>query len=119
MEDPVAAAVVHKSDVSKTTWLVNKGSIYRGELYAVSLTTALVHCSKQKNFVIFLDSVFASEPGLGFNVEVDLVYSILNDYTRLTSNGITVVFCWIPCRMNIRGSERTDAAAKSALFLQL
>ena len=51
----------------------------------------------------------------GFQVDLDLVYSILKDYTRLASNGKTTVFCWILSHVSIRGNERADAAAKSVL----
>jgi len=32
-------------------------------------------------------------------------------------NGKTIVFCWIPSHLNIRGNERADVAAKSAFSL--
>jgi len=56
---------------------------------------------------------------LGPRVALDLVYSILKDYTRLASNGKTIVFCLIARHGNIRGSDTADAAAKSALTLPI
>ena len=67
MYDRVAAAVVHKSVISRTTRLPNKVSILTAELYAISLTLALVHCSNNKNFIIFSDSVSSLKAPSGFN----------------------------------------------------
>ena len=117
MEDRVAAAVVHKTVITKTTRLPNKASIFRAELYAVSLAMVLIQRCRDKNFVIFLDSMSSLDALSGFKVELDLVYTITKDFTRLTNNGKTIVFCWIPGHMNIRGNDKADAAAKSALSL--
>ena len=69
---------------------------------------------REKNFVIFSDSMSSLEALSGFKIELDLVY-IMKDYTRLTNNGKTIVLCWIPSHVNIPGNEKADAAAKSAL----
>jgi len=52
----VAAAVVHGS-VTKTTRLPDKSSIFRAELHAISLALAVVRRTKEKNFIIFSDSM--------------------------------------------------------------
>ena len=46
----------------------------------------------------------------GFRVELDLVYNIIIDYTRLTNNGKTIVLCWIPGHVNICLLYTSDAA---------
>jgi len=51
MGNKVAAAVVH-GNVTKTTRLPNKVSIFRAELYAISLALSLICRSKEKNFII-------------------------------------------------------------------
>ena len=52
MGNKVAAAVVH-GNVTKTTRLPNKASIFRAELHAISLALSLIRRSKEKNFIIF------------------------------------------------------------------
>ena len=47
----MAAAVVH-GNVTKTTRLPNKASIFRAELHAISLALSLIRRSKEKNFII-------------------------------------------------------------------
>ena len=56
MEDRVAASVVRKSVISRTTRLPNKVGVFRAELYAISLAMVLICCSNEKNFIIFSDS---------------------------------------------------------------
>ena len=53
----------------------------------------------------------------GFKLEIDIVQNIIKDYTHLANSGKTIILCWIPSHANIRGNERTDTAAKSALSL--
>jgi len=47
------------------------------------------------------------------------VQNIIKDYTHLADSGKTIILCWIPSHVNIRGNERADTAAKSALSLPI
>jgi len=47
----------------------------------------------------------------GFKLELDLVQAIVKDYTHLTNSGKTVVICWVPSHVNIRGNEKADSAS--------
>ena len=51
----------------------------------------------------------------GFKLEIDIVQNIIKDYTHLANTGKAIILCWIPSHVNIRGNERADTAAKSAL----
>jgi len=53
----------------------------------------------------------------GFNLDSDLVQKFLKDYTILPKNGKNIILCWIPSHVGIFGNEKSDAAAKSALYL--
>jgi len=74
----VAAAVVHGS-VTKTTRLPNKSSIFTAELHAISLALAVIYRSKEKNFIIFSDSMSSLEAISGFKLEIDIVQNIIQD----------------------------------------
>jgi len=52
---------------------------------------------------------------IGFKLEIDIVQNIIKDYTHFANSGKTIILCWIPSHVNIRGNERADSAAKSAL----
>ena len=115
MGNQVAAAVV-RGTVTKTTRLPNNASIFRAELYAISLALAVIRRRKEKNFIIFSDSMSSLEAS-GFKLEIDIVQNIIKDYTHLANSG--KIICWIPSHVNIHGNDRADTAAKSALSLPI
>ena len=102
---------------AKSFRLPNKASIFRAELYAITLAMDLIRSSKDTKFVIFSDSMLSLEAFNGFKIELDLVQKIIRDITNLISSGKTIKFCWIPSHVNILGNERADTAAKTALCL--
>ena len=55
--------------------------------YALLLAIDVVRRSKEKNFVIFSDSMSGLQSINGFNLESDLVQKFLKEYTVLTKNG--------------------------------
>jgi len=55
----------------------------------------------------------------GFKLEINTVQNIIKDYARLATSGKTIILCWIPSHVNIRGNDRADTAAKSALSLPI
>jgi len=85
----VASAVIF-------TDCVKSISIFRGELYAISIATGLVRHSKDSKFIIFLDSLSILQALLGFRLELDLVQKVIKDYTQLVNSGKTTALCWIP-----------------------
>jgi len=80
---------------------------------------SLIRRSKEKNFIIFWDSMSSLEAISGFKLEIDIVENIIKDYTYLANSGKTIILCRIPSNVNICGNERADTAAKSALYLPL
>jgi len=114
----VATAVVHGT-VTKTTRLPNNASIFTAELYAISLALAVIRRRKEKNFIIFSDSMSSLEAISGFKLEIDIVQNIVKYYTHLANSGKIIILCWIPSHVNIHGNERADTAAKSVLSLPI
>ena len=49
------------------------------------------------------------------HLETGYVQKFISDYSQLVNSGITIALCWIPSHVGIRGNERADVAAKSAL----
>ena len=86
MDNRVASAVVHNS-TTETTRLHSCSNIFRAEMYAIMCTFALIHHSKDREFIIFSDSMSSLKALSGFKVELDLVPNIIKDYTHLTNNG--------------------------------
>jgi len=88
----VAAAVVHR-DNTKCVRLPNTARIFRAELYALLLAINVVRRSKEKNFVIFSDSMSSLQSIYGFNLDSELVQKFLKDYTILAKNGKNIILC--------------------------
>ena len=99
--------------------LPDTASIFWAELYALLLAIDVVRRSKEKNFVIFSDSLSNLQAIGGFNIDSDLVQKFLKGYTILAKNGKNIVLCWIPSHVGIPGNEKADAAAKTALSLSI
>jgi len=79
------------------------------------LAMTLIRKRKEKNFIIFSDSMSSLQALNGFKLELNLIQKLLKDYSHLTAIGKTVMLCWIPSHVNIPGNEKADCAAKSAL----
>jgi len=87
--------------------LANKASIFRAELYAITLAMDFIRRSKYTKFIVFLDSLSSLEALSGFNIEVDLLLKIIKYYTSLIKAGKVIEFCWIPSHVNIPGREHS------------
>jgi len=85
----IAAAVVHR-DNTKCVRLPDTARIFRAESYALLLAIDIVRCSKEKNFVIFSDSMSSLQSINCFNLDSDLVQKFLKDYPTLAKNGKTL-----------------------------
>ena len=114
----VASAVVWQKSC-KSVRLPSNASIFRAELYAISLALNIIRRCRDTDFIIFSGSMSSLQALSGFKLEIDLVQKILKDYSTLTNSGKSIALCWIPSHVNIPGNERADAAAKSALSLPI
>ena len=94
MGDRVASAAISLNMV-RSSRLPNIASIFRAELYATTVAMYFVRRSRNSNFIIFSDSMSSLEPrNTGrLKFELDLVQKIIKDYTHLTNNGKTIIFC--------------------------
>jgi len=118
MESRVACAVVSRTSCESVR-LPNNTNIFRAELYAIMLAMRLICKRKEKNFIIFSDSMSSLQALNVFKLELDLIQKVLKDYLYLTAIGKPVILCWIPSHVNIPGNEKADCAAKSALSLPI
>ena len=118
MSDQVASAAVARSS-TKMVRLPDKTSIFRVELYAITLAVDFIRPSKHTKFIVFSDSKSSLEALNGFKIELDLVLKIIKDYTSFLKPGKVIKFCCIPSHVNIPGNERADTAAKAALCLPI
>jgi len=68
---------------------------------------------------MFSGSVSCLQALSGFKLEIDFVLNIIRDYSHLSNSGKTIILCWIPSHVNIRGNEMADTAVKSGLSLPI
>ena len=99
MGDRVASADIC-SNMVRSTRLPNNASIFRAELHAITLVMYFVRRNRNSNIVLFSDWMSSLEALNGVKFELDLVQKIIKDYTHLTNNGETIIFCWIPSHVN-------------------
>jgi len=114
--DQVGSAAICGT-TTKIVRLPNGVSIFRAELYAITMAHNIIYRNKENNFIIFSDSMSSLQAVKSLRLELDLVYQIIKDYSQLTASGKRIVVCWIPSHVNIPGNEKADSAAKSALTL--
>ena len=72
---------------TKTVRLPNGVSIFRAELYAITMAFNIIYCRKENNFIIFSDSMSSLQAVKSFRLELDLVYQIIKEYYHLTESG--------------------------------
>ena len=90
--------------------LPGQASIYTAELCAIQLALDVVNNSNEDKYIICVDSLQAIEQQ---HIDHPLVLDVLEKYSALINK--TVLFCWVPSHVGIRGNELADAAAKAAL----
>ena len=110
----VAAAAVMK-DIIYLSRLLDKASIYSAELKAIDLALRYINLSTRDKFIIFSDSKSCLQGLQCSTPDNPSVSKVLKNYNSLVSRGKTVVFCWLPSHIGIRGNEEADRAAKEAL----
>jgi len=90
VENRVACAVVSRTS-SESFRLPNNTSVFRAELHVIMVAMRLIRKRKEKNFIIFSDSMSSLQALNGFKLELDLIQRILKDYSHLTATGKTVM----------------------------
>ena len=96
--------------------LPDKSSVFRAELHAILLALAVICRSKEKNFIIFLDSMSSLEAISGFKLEIDIVQNIIEVYTRLANSGKQLFCAGYPV-MSIFEAMRGLTLQQNQLFL--
>ncbi|GBN25040.1 putative RNA-directed DNA polymerase from transposon X-element, partial [Araneus ventricosus] len=110
----VSFAVVFPKSVSAFT-LLPFCSIFTAEI------TAVFHALKQilkcpiGKYAIYTDSLSVLQALNSLHCKSHpLVFSVLDLYEKLISQGFSLVFCWVPSHVGIAGNEQADSNARSA-----
>ena len=108
----VGCAVVSNFNIIKRR-LPGHTSIYTAELRAIQLALDVVNNSNKDKYVICVDSLLCLQAIEQQHIDHPLVLDVLENYSALINK--TVLFCWVPSHVGIRGNDQADAAAKAAL----
>lgn len=112
-EEKVACAAVNQSSTSSLR-LPDDSSIFSAEVKAIDLALSFISDHDNNKFILFSDSLSVLKSLTHPNHSNPLIQHILRRYYYISVIK-TVIFCWIPSHVNIRGNEQADHEAKSAL----
>ena len=110
----VAAAAVYRTKVKKCH-LPNKSSIFSAEVKAIDLALDLIEQSDSTRFIIFSDSLSSLQALHNQKLENPSVCNVLECISHLVE--LKRIVSWLPSHMGIRGNEKANETAKSALSL--
>ena len=74
--------------------------------------------SGSSDFIIFSDSLSVLQSLHNRHIENPLLLDVLLKHNELAELN-NIVFCWLPSHVGIKGNEKADMAAKSALTLNI
>ena len=98
--------------------LPDNASIFSAEIKAIDLALDHIEQSRSSDFIIFSDSPSVLQSLHNRHIENPLLLDVLLNNNELAELN-HIVFCWLPSHVGIKGNEKADIAAKSALTLNI
>ena len=108
------AAVLNKTVLKKAP--PKESAIFTAEAHAIDLALNTISKNKHKKFIIFSDSLSVLLSLRNKKFQNPLIIKLLSRLDSM-SNRKEMIMCWTPINIGVRGNERADSAAKSALDL--
>uniref|UniRef100_A0A673MAK6 Uncharacterized LOC107721237 n=1 Tax=Sinocyclocheilus rhinocerous TaxID=307959 RepID=A0A673MAK6_9TELE len=94
----------------------NHLAVYTVEMIAILLSLQWVEDYKPGKVLICSDSLSVLKSLRSFkSSHQDILFSILQIYSRLVQNDILISFIWVPSHVGVKGNEDVDKLAKQAL----
>ena len=115
--DTAGSACVTPSDTYKCR-LPDNASIFSAEIKAIYLALGHIEQSRNTDFIIFSDSLSVLQSLHNRHIVNLLLLDVLLKHNNLAELN-HIVFCWLPSHAGIKGNEKADIAAKSALTLNI
>ena len=113
----VACATVFPSDFTFSMRLPNSASIFTAEICAIIKALDIFLNASASKFMIFTDSLSCLQARLYMKLEHPLIGMAIRKCVFLNIAKKDIVFCWVLSHTGIKGNEKADSAAKSALDL--
>ena len=83
----------------------------------ISFNNALTTFSTASKYIVFTDSLSCLQALHHMKLEHPLIGMVIRKCVFLNIAKQDIVFCWVPSHTGIKGNEKADSAAKSALDL--
>ena len=96
----------------------DSASIFSAEIKVIDLALDHIEQSRNLDFIIFSDSISVLESLHNRQTENPLLLDVILKHNELADLN-NIVFCWLPSHVGIKGNEKADIAAKSALTLNI
>ncbi len=111
-----AAFGVPKMGVKVQKRLSDQVSVFTVELMGIWLALQWIEETRPDKVVICSDSsaVLKSLQSFKSQSRQDIVYEVLECYTRISQLGVKVKFTWVPAHIGVKGNEMVDGLAKQA-----
>ena len=93
-----------------------KSSIFTAEVCVINLALNIISRDRHYQFIIFSDSISVLTSLRNKKQENPLIVKLLSRLDSMSSHEKIILY-WIPSHIGVRGNERADSAAKSALDL--
>ncbi|CAI6357324.1 unnamed protein product [Macrosiphum euphorbiae] len=114
----VGAAVVY-NETKQMFKLPDFCSVFTTEATAISLALDIIYENRMNKAIIFSDSLSTLTSILNIHQPNSISGKIHNQIHRLKTNAQTIIFCWVPSHVGIRGNELADTFAKEAISSHL
>ena len=113
----VACATVFPSHTELSMRLPDSASIFTAEIWAIITALEEIKNASESKFIIFTDSRSCLQALLYMKLEHPLIGMAIRNCVFLNIANKDIILCWVPSHVGIRGNEKADSAAKSALDL--
>ena len=113
----VACATVFPSNTVISMRLPDSASIFTAEVWAIIKALEQIKDSNASKYIVFTDSVSYLQALHHMKLEHPLIGMVIRKCVFLNIAQKDIVFCWVPSHTGIKGNEKADSAAESALDL--
>ena len=113
----VACATVFPSNTVISMRLPDSASVFTAEVWAIIKALEQINISTASKYIVFTDSLSCFQALHHMKLEHPLIGMVIRKCVFLNIAKKDIVFCWVPSHTGIKGNEKADSAAKSALDL--
>ena len=113
----VACATVFPLNTVISMRLPDSASVFTAEVWAIINALEQIKDSNASKYIAFTDSLSCLQALHHMKLEHPLIGMVIRKCVFLNIAKKDIVFCWVPSHTGIKGNEKADSAAKSALDL--